>query len=82
MLELTQLPHYVAGRAGAPVCFFLSNRAEPTNCERKLSAPVVVYYGNEWDEWKRPLFLSIPWQKKAKRAPAMRATALCCLAAW
>ena len=44
-LELTQLPHYVASRAGAPVCFFVSNRAEPTNCERNLSTPVVVYYG-------------------------------------
>ena len=45
-LELTQLPHYVACRAGAePVCFFVSNRAEPTNCEHNLSAPVAVYYG-------------------------------------
>ena len=54
-LELTQLLHYVACRAAAPVCFFVSNCAEPTNCERNLSAPVAVYYV-ECDEWKRRLF--------------------------
>ena len=32
----------VACTAGASVCFFISYRAEPTNCERNLSAPVVI----------------------------------------
>ena len=41
-IYFTQLPHYVACTASAPVCFFVSCRAEPTNCERNLSAPVVV----------------------------------------
>ena len=58
---------------------FVSNRAEPTNYERNLSAPVVVYYGWMGLSGRDNFFLSIPWQKKAKRAAAMLATALCSL---
>ena len=86
-LHLSDLSHTasplqdVACTAGAPVCFSVSSyRAEPTNCERKLSAPVVVMV--ELDEWKRRLFLLNSLAEKAKQAPSMQATVLCCLAAF
>ena len=62
----THLPQYVACTAGAPVCSFVSNRAEPINCERNsVFALVVVYYG--WmGRVEETTFLSIPWQKKPR----------------